>query len=144
MATVTTTTSATSSSPPVSNNTQPVPPTILFEDVSYRFPDQRTLYEAFKLSIIEDKPILGDYWIDSIQKKVVIGVKEISDEPLLANGKKPTEKYLIKTEYDNVYTSPIGRLAKCGNDYIVVTENTIYLVDNGISNIRVKSLGTDE
>ena len=29
-----------------------------------------------KISINEDKPIIFDYWLDSIDKKVMIGVKE--------------------------------------------------------------------
>jgi hypothetical protein len=122
------------------------PNTIEYENTTYRLPDPLTMTGAYKLSIMDDKPILADYWIESIQRKVVLGVKEITDEgvPLDRNGKRPTEKYLIKTDYENVYTSPIGKLLKCGQDYIIVTENSIYLVDAGISCVKVRNLGTDE
>ena len=59
----------------------------------YRLPDNTTLQHASKLSIVEDKPIMLDYWVSSLQKTVLIGVKE------------DNEKLLVKS--DEEYTSPI-------------------------------------
>jgi len=81
----------------------------------YRLPDNITLQHASKLSINEDKPIMFDYWISSIDKKVLIGVKENK------------EKLLVKSEDE--YTSPISKIYKVGKEYIILTENSIYIVD---------------
>jgi hypothetical protein len=71
------------------------------------------------LSITGDKPILLDYWTDSIDKNVALGVKS-------SNG----EKLLVKSKDE--YTSTILNLYKSGNDLIIVTENSIYLVDSSV------------
>lgn len=85
----------------------------------YRLPDNTTLQHATKLSIVEDKAIMMDYWTPSLDKSVLIGVKKDSKE-----------KLLVKSEDE--YTSPIAKIYKVTNEYIVVTENSIYLVDVNI------------
>jgi hypothetical protein len=49
------------------------------EKTSFRLPPASLWESIAKLSIVEDKPIMLDYWKDSLEKKVVIGVKENSD-----------------------------------------------------------------
>lgn len=83
---------------------------------NHRYPDIKTFYNAVKLSVLDDKPILLDYWTNSIDKTVALGIKT-SD-----NG-----KILVKSKEE--YTSTISNLYKSGNDLIVVTENSIYIVD---------------
>jgi len=90
---------------------------------SYRLPDNATLQHATKLAIVEDKPILFDYWTNSLEKKVLIGVKDNK------------EKLLVKSEEE--YTSPIVKIFKTGQEYIVMTENSIYIVDVGIPTKRI-------
>ena len=84
----------------------------------YRLPEVNTLLHATKLSIVEDKPILMDYWTGSLDKSVLIGIKENK------------EKLLVKSEDE--YTSPVARIFKVGKEYIIITENSIYIVDTGI------------
>lgn len=91
----------------------------------YRLPDNATLQQAAKLSILEDKPIMLDYWTNSLEKSVLIGVKENS------------EKLLVKSEDE--YTSPIGKIYKISREYIIITENSIYLVDVEIPTKRISS-----
>jgi len=91
----------------------------------YRFPDHNTLQHAIKLSIIEDKPIMMDYWTHSIEKTVLIGVKENN------------EKLLVKSEEE--YTSPIAKIYKVSTEHIIVTENSIYLVDVNIPVKRISA-----
>lgn len=93
----------------------------------YRLPDTATLIHAAKLAIMEDKPILLDYWTPSLDKTVLIGVKE---------GESP-EKLLVKSEEE--YTSPISKIYGAGKEYIVITENSIYLVDKGIPTKRISA-----
>ena len=84
----------------------------------YRLPEVNTLLHATKLSIVEDNPILMDYWTGSLDKSVLIGIKENK------------EKLLVKSEDE--YTSPVARIFKVGKEYIIITENSIYIVDTGI------------
>ena len=88
-----------------------LPPTALWEHVS-------------KLSILEDKPIMLDYWTDSLEKKVLIGVK-----------KEGGEKLLVKNAEE--YTSPIIKIFKLENVYIICTENSIYITSSNIDKRRI-------
>ena len=89
----------------------------------YRLPESTTLQHAAKLSIVEDKPILLDYWTNSLKKTVLIGVKDNK------------EKLLVKSEEE--YTSPIAKIFKVGKEYIIMTENSIYIVDVEIPTKRI-------
>jgi hypothetical protein len=91
----------------------------------YRLPESKTLQHAAKLAVVEDKPIMFDYWTNSLEKTVLIGVKE--------NG----EKLLVKSEEE--YTSPIAKIFKVETEYIIMTENSIYLVDVNIPTKRISS-----
>ena len=78
-----------------------------------------------KISITEDKPIMLDYWLDSLKKKILIGVKENK------------EKLLVKNEEE--YTSPIAKIYKLDDVYIICTENSIYLTSTNIETRRISS-----
>jgi hypothetical protein len=90
---------------------------------SYKLPSEATLKHASKLAIVEDKPIMLDYWTASLDKKALVGVKE--------NG----EKLLVKSEDE--YTSPIAKFYKSATEYIIITENSIYLVSSEIPTKRI-------
>jgi predicted nuclease of restriction endonuclease-like RecB superfamily len=92
---------------------------------NYALPSDVTLKHAAKLAIVEDKPIMMDYWTNSLDKTVLIGVKENK------------EKLLVKSEEE--YTSPISKIYQVGKEYIIVTENSIYLVDVEIPTKRISS-----
>ena len=92
-------------------------------NTSYRMPSNLTLQHAVKLGIVEDKPILLDYWTSSLDKTVIIGVRENQ------------EKLLVKSEDE--YTSPVSKIYKVEGEYIVVTENSIYLSSADISTKRI-------
>jgi hypothetical protein len=86
-------------------------------------PADVTMKHAAKLSIVDDKPIMMDYWTASLDKKALIGAKE--------NG----EKLLVKSEDE--YTSTIQKFYKSGTEYIVITENSIYIVSNDIPTRKI-------
>ena len=92
----------------------------------YRLPEKSTLEHAAKLSIVEDKPIMLDYWTQSLDKTVLIGVKEENQE-----------KLLVKSEEE--YTSPIAKIYKVGKEYIIITENSIYVVDVEIPTKKISA-----
>lgn len=93
---------------------------------NYRLPEETTMQHAMKMAIKEDRPILMDYWIASIgpaEGKPFIGIRQSG------------EKLLVKN--DEEYTSPIGRIFKSKGEYIIMTENSIYVVCASISNKRI-------
>jgi hypothetical protein len=90
---------------------------------TYRLPSQLCMQHVFKLAIVEDKPIMMDYWTSSLDKSVIIGVRENN------------EKLLVKSADE--YTSPIAKIFKVETEYIIVTENSIYMVSADISNKRI-------
>lgn len=93
------------------------------QDTTYRLPCDVTMKHVAKLAIVEDKPILLDYWSASIDKKALVGVK--------SNG----EKLLVKSEEE--YTSPISKFYKSVTEYIIITENSIYLVSADIPTRKI-------
>jgi len=92
-------------------------------DQSVRMPENTTMQNAIKLAISEDKPILLDYWTASIEKTALVGVRETK------------EKLLVKSVEE--YTSPIQKIYKTGADFIIMTENSIYLVCASIPTKRI-------
>jgi hypothetical protein len=90
---------------------------------NYQLPSNLLLQHASKMAIVEDKPIMLDYWTSSADKSVLIGVRE--------NG----EKLLVKSEEE--YTSPIAKIYKVEGEYLVVTENSIYLANADIPTKRI-------
>jgi hypothetical protein len=90
---------------------------------SYRLPSTLCMNHAIKLAIVEDKPIMLDYWTASLDKSVVIGVGENK------------EKLLVKSEDE--YTSTIAKIFKVETEYIIMTENSIYIVSNDIPTKRI-------
>jgi len=90
---------------------------------NYRMPSNTCLQHAWKLAIVEDKEVKSDYWTSSLDKEIIIGVKSNQ------------EKLLVKSEDE--YTSPIAKIYKVEKEYIIVTENSIYLVSAEIDSSRI-------
>ena len=93
------------------------------ESPTYPLPSTTTLQHVAKLSIVEDKPVLFDYWTGSCDKQVLIGVRDEG------------EKLLVKSEDE--YTSPISKIFQVDKEYIIVTENSIYVVSSDITKKRI-------
>lgn len=101
---------------------------------TFSLPSDATMRNAARLSITEDKPILLDYWTDSLQKKVFVGIRSVKRE---LSEEMVTEKMLVKSAEE--YTSPIVKNYRVGEDYIVVTENSIYITSSKIEQRRIAS-----
>ena len=86
---------------------------------STQLPDPTTVMHAVKLAMTQDKPILIDYFADTASGKAFVGQDAESGE-----------KMLVKSAEE--FTSMIQKLGKVGKDYIVVTENSIYIVSGDI------------
>ena len=124
--TATTNSASTPSSTSASTSTPLVAPSsslVAANNSSYRLPSDVTLQHASKLAIVEDKPIMLDYWTASVDKKALVGVRESG------------EKLLVKSAEE--YTSPIAKFYKSATEYIIITENSIYLVSSDIPTRKI-------
>ena len=88
-----------------------------------KLPDDTTLQHACRLAIVEDKAIMMDYWSYSLEKKCLIGIKDTG------------EKLLVKSADE--YTSPIQKFYKSNNNFIIITENSIYIVESEIPTRKI-------
>jgi len=100
------------------------PNSVTTNNTTYRLPCDATLQNATKLSIVEDKPVMFDYWTDSLDKKALIGVRETT-----------SEKLLVKSAEE--YTSPISKFYKSMTEFIIITENSIYIVASDIPTRKI-------
>ena len=87
------------------------------------FPSSTCLSHCVKLDISDDRPIMLDYWQSSLEGTSLIGVREGG------------EKLLVKNEDE--YTSPISKILKVDKEYIILTENSIYVVSSSIATKRI-------
>jgi hypothetical protein len=78
-------------------------------------PNEKTLKHAARIAIEQDKPIMLDYYVDTRDGKAFLGEDA---------GTK--EKMLVRNEEE--YTSLIQKIFKVAEDFIVITENSIYIV----------------
>jgi hypothetical protein len=80
-------------------------------------PSAGVMLRAAQIAIDDDRPIMLDYWADSRAKKCCIGVKD-------------NIKYIVKS--DSEYTSTIEDIKKVDGCYIILTENSLYIVSQDI------------
>lgn len=102
---------------------EPVSATATAAAANYPLPSETTLKNACKIAVVDDKPIMLDYWTASLDKKALIGARD--------NG----EKLLVKNEEE--YTSCIQKFYKSGKEYIIITENSIYIVSTEIPTRKI-------
>jgi len=104
-------------SAPVSTNT-PAPVEVL--------PGVNTLQHAARLAMKEDKPILLDYYMDTHLNKAFMGEDQETKEKMLVKG-------------TDEFTSLIQKVYKVQEDYIVMTENSIYVVSGKVQKRGIKA-----
>lgn len=92
-------------------------------------PSAQALAHAARLAIQQDKPIMLDYYVDTFNKKAFMG-----EDP------ESKEKMLIKS--NDEFTSLIQKIYKIQDDYIILTENSLYIVSAKMQkrNINAKNL----
>lgn len=95
----------------------PAQPTVVLNELP--LPGPQTLLQAAKLAQKEDKPIQLDYFADTALGKAFMG-----------EDKDTKEKMLVKSADE--YTSLIQKVYKVAEDFLVMTENSIYIVSGKI------------
>ena len=89
-------------------------------------PSPSTLVESAKLAQKLDRPIQLDYFADTFYKRAFIGEDEHTKEKMLIKG-------------EDEFTSLIQKLYKSGNDMIVLTENSLYVISGNVDKKRIQS-----
>lgn len=95
-------------------------------------PSPTALVQAAKLAMTQDKPILLDYYADSHSGKACMGEDTGTKEKMLV---KSNDEFTSLIQ--NVYKIPSGQ----GDafDYIVMTENSIYIVSGKMAKRRINA-----
>lgn len=98
-----------------------------------KLPSSSTLLSAAKLAIQKDMAIQLDYFVDSYDGKAFLG-----------EDAQTGAKMLVKNSEE--YTSHIQKIYKAGDDFIILTENSIYLVSGRIQKRKIQgsTLRNDE
>lgn len=91
-----------------------------------KVPSVGTLVSAAKLAIQKDMPIQLDYFVDSAEGKAFLGEDATTGE-----------KMLVKNSEE--YTSHIQKIYKAGDDFIIMTENSIYLASSKIQKRKIQA-----
>ncbi len=89
-------------------------------------PSATALLHASRLCIQQDKPIQLDYYVESANNKAFIG-----EDP------ETKEKMLVKS--NDEFTSLIGKIYKVQEDFLIVTENSVYIVSGKIQKRRINA-----
>ena len=85
-----------------------------------QMPNAATLTAGFQLAVEHDVKIMADYCVQSLEGRITIGVQGEGADVI---------KILVKN--DQEYTSPIIRIIQPNPacfDYLILTENSIYVV----------------
>ena len=96
------------------------------QPVSDAVPSASTLVSAAKLAIQKDMPIQLDYFVDSAEGKAFLGEDATSGD-----------KMLVKNSEE--FTSHIQKIYKAGDDFIIMTENSIYLVSGKVQKRKIQA-----
>jgi hypothetical protein len=94
-------------------------------------PAAQTLLQAAKLAIEQDRAIMLDYYVDTCSAKAFLG-----EDP------STNERILVKSKDE--FTSLIRKLYKVGDDFIILTENSLYVVSGKIQKRKVNLASLQE
>ena len=98
------------------------PPTPASEPI----PSAQTLAHAARIAIQQDKPIMLDDYVESVEKKAFMG-----------EDAETKEKVLIKSSEE--FTSMVQKVYKIQEDFIILTENSLYIVSANIDKRRIQA-----
>lgn len=94
-------------------------------------PATQTLVQAAKLAIENDRAIMLDYY-----RQTHAGTAFLGEDP------STTERILVKSKEE--FTSLISKLYKVGEDFIILTENSVYIVSGKIQKRKVNLASLQE
>jgi hypothetical protein len=95
-------------------------------------PGAATLLQASKIAIEQDRAIMLDYFRQTANGTAFLGEDQTD----------PKERILVKSKDE--FTSLIKKLYKVGDDYIILTENSLYIVSGKIQKRKVNLASLQE
>ena len=107
----------------------PTPTSAAPAPVPSDLPNEKVLLHAAKIAMEQDKPILLDYYKDT----------KAGGSAFIGEDKETKEKILVKNPEE--YTSPVTKMFKAKDDYIIVTENSVYIVNGAVKKKEISSAG---
>jgi hypothetical protein len=87
-------------------------------------PSAQTMLQASKLAIEQDRAIMLDYFRDTATGKAFLG-----------EDGETKERILVKSKEE--FTSLIKKLYKVGEEFIILTENSLYVVSGKVQKRKV-------
>jgi len=94
-------------------------------------PNSTTLLQASKIAIEQDRAIMLDYF-----RQTANGTAFLGEDP------ESKERILVKSKDE--FTSLIKKLYKAGDDFIILTENSLYIVSGKIQKRKVNLASLQE
>ena len=94
-------------------------------------PNPTTLLQASKIAIEQDRAIMLDYF-----RQTANGTAFLGEDP------ESKERILVKSKDE--FTSLIKKLYKAGDDFIILTENSLYIVSGKIQKRKVNLASLQE
>jgi len=94
-------------------------------------PAPNTLLQAAKIAMEQDRAIMLDYFHDTLHGTAFLG-----EDP------HTNERILVKSKDE--FTSLIKKLYKIGEDFIILTENSLYIVSGKIQKRKVNLASLQE
>ena len=104
--------------------TQTVPATTQTAGASEIIPSAAALLQAARLAMQEDRPIQLDYYAETATQKAFLG-----EDP------NTKEKLLVKSADE--FTSLVQKIFKAGEDYLITTENSLYIVSSKLQKRKI-------
>lgn len=89
-------------------------------------PSPAVLVQAAKLALAHDNPIRLDYYVETSNGSAFMG-----------EDAETKDKMLVKSAEE--FTSLIQKTYKVGEDYIVMTENSIYVVNGKLQKRKIQA-----
>lgn len=94
-------------------------------------PSDISLKQASKIAIEQDRAIMLDYYRDSTVDKAFIG-----EDP------ESKQRVLVKSKEE--FTSLVNKIYKVGDEFIILTENSLYIVSAKIQRRKVNLASLQE
>lgn len=94
-------------------------------------PSNQTLLQAAKIAIEQDRAMMLDYY-----RQTAGGTAFLGEDP------ETKERVLVKSKDE--FTSLIKKLYKVGDDFIILTENSLYVVSGKIQKRKVNLASLQE
>ncbi len=87
-------------------------------------PSSTALLQAARIALKEDRPILLDYYAETANGSAFLG-------------EDPNTKGKLLVKSGEEFTSLVQRIFKVGDDYLITTENSLYIVSGKIQKKRI-------